>query len=236
MITLRIGGFQKNSLIDFPGTIACVVFTMGCNFRCPYCHNPALVSGPVTGTGHHDVEEIFSFISSRKDLIDGVVITGGEPCLQPDLVPFISRIKDMGLAVKLDSNGSRPEVLAHLLDMDLVDYVAMDIKTDFNLYPDIIKTSLTVDAIEESMNVIMAKAPAYEFRTTCVRPFITEEIMEKICRRIMGAQKYVLQKCSKNVQMLDPHFSRQADRFFSDLEIQGLKAIAQKTVKTVIIR
>lgn len=233
---MHIGGFQKNSLIDFPGTVACVVFTTGCNFFCPYCHNPDLASGSVAGRKSLDAQDIFTFLASRKDLVDGVVITGGEPCLQPDLTDFILRIKHMGLAVKLDSNGSRPEVLAHLLDRSLVDYVAMDIKTAPSLYPDIMKTSIRVDAIQESMDVIMASAPAYEFRTTCVRPFVTEKIMEKICRRIRGAQKYVLQKCSKNVQMLDPYFSRQADRFFSDLEIQGLKAIAEKTVKTVIIR
>ncbi len=233
---MHIGGFQKNSLIDFPGTVACVVFTKGCNFSCPYCHNPDLASGPLTGIGKYNAQDIFTFLASRKGLVDGVVITGGEPCLQPDLTDFIFRIKQLGFAVKLDSNGSRPQVLAHLLDLSLMDYVAMDIKTAANLYPDIMKTSHRVDAIQESMDLIMAKAPAYEFRTTCVRPFITEEIMEKICRRIRGAQKYVLQKCSRNVHMLDPQFAQQPGRFFSDLEMQGLKAIAQKAVKTVIIR
>lgn len=233
---MHIGGFQKNSLIDFPGTVACVVFTTGCNFCCPYCHNPDLASGPVTGSGSQDAQDIFTFLASRKGLVDGVVITGGEPCLQPDLTDVILRIKDMGFAVKLDSNGSRPGVLAHLLDRSLVDYVAMDIKTAFFLYPDIMKPSVRVDAIEESMDLIMATAPAYEFRTTCVRPFITQEIMETICRQIRGAQKYVLQKCSRNVQMLDPQFARVPDRFFSDLEIRELKTIAQKTVKNVIIR
>lgn len=233
---MHIGGFQKNSLIDFPGTVACVVFTTGCNFFCPYCHNPDLASGPLTGSGRYNAQEIFTFLASRKGLVDGVVITGGEPCLQPDLTDFIFRIRQMGFAVKLDSNGSRPKVLTHLLDRSLVDYVAMDIKTAPTLYPDIMKVSLRVGAMQESMDLIMANAPAYEFRTTCVRPFITEEIMEKICRQIRGAQKYVLQKCSRNVQMLDPKFVQQPDRFFSDLEMQGLKAIAEKAVKTVIIR
>ncbi len=233
---MHIGGFQKNSLIDFPGTVACVVFTTGCNLSCPYCHNPDLASGPVTGTGRHNTQDIFTFLASRKGLVDGVVITGGEPCLQPDLTDFIRQIKHMGFAVKLDSNGSRPQVLTHLLDLSLVDYVAMDIKTAPTLYPDILKTSLRTETIQESMDVIMAKASAYEFRTTCVRPFITEDIMEKICRQIKGAQKYVLQKCSRNVHMLDPQFAQQPDRFFSDLEMQGLKAIAEKAVKTVIIR
>jgi len=233
---VHIGGFQKNSLIDFPGTIACVVFTMGCNFRCPYCHNPALVSGPVTGTGPHDVQEIFSFLSTRKGLVDGVVITGGEPCLQPGLVPFITRIKDLGFAVKLDSNGSRPQVLARLLALRLVDYLAMDIKTGPDLYPGIMTPGLSIAAIHESIDIIMAKAPAYEFRTTCVRPFIDTDIMKKIARRITGAQRYVLQNCSRDVRMLDPDFSQHPDRFFSDKEICSFQSIAAKTVQEVLIR
>ncbi|MFN2359346.1 MAG: anaerobic ribonucleoside-triphosphate reductase activating protein, partial [Desulfotignum sp.] len=228
--TVHIGGFQKNSLIDFPGTIACVVFTMGCNFKCPYCHNPALASGPVTGAGQIDLDDIFSFLSARKGLVDGVVITGGEPCLQPGLVPFITRIKE------LDTNGSRPDLLAQLLDRSLVDYLAMDIKTGPDLYPGIMKPGLSIEAIHESMDIIMAKAPAYEFRTTCVRPFIDTGIMKEIAQRITGAQRYVLQNCSRDVQMLDPHFSQQPDRFFSDKEIRNFQSIAAKTVQEVLIR
>lgn len=213
-----------------------MVFTTGCNFSCPYCHNPDLASGSVTGSKGLDAEEIFSFLASRKNLVDGVVITGGEPCLQPDLTDFILRIRHMGLAVKLDTNGSRPEVLAHLLDRSLVDYVAMDIKTAPSLYPEIMKDHPNVDAIQESIDLIMARVPAYEFRTTCVRPFIDTSIMKQIIRQIRGARRYVLQKCIRHVSMLDPHFSQHPDRFFSNQDIQALKTVIKGAVQEIIVR
>ena len=233
---MHIGGFQKNSLIDFPGTIACVVFTMGCNFICPYCHNPELAAGPVTGTSRLDTTDILSFLAARKGLVDGVVITGGEPCLQPDLMDFIKEIKQMGVAVKLDTNGSKPAVLSRLLDRSLVDYVAMDIKTGADKYPDIMKSFAGMDAVSQSMRLIMEFAPAYEFRTTCVRPFINGEIMEQIALQIKGAQKYVLQKCVHHGPMMDPQFSQNPDHFFSDQEILELRSIVESAVQEVQIR
>ncbi len=233
---MHIGGFQKTSLIDFPGTVACVVFTTGCNFVCPFCHNPELAAGPVTGTGSHTVTDIFSFLTSRKGLVDGVVITGGEPCLQPDLCDVIFRIKKMGFTVKLDTNGSRPDVLAHLLDRSLLDYVAMDIKTGPDRYPQIMKPGLSMDAILTSVDLVMENARAYEFRTTCVRPFVDAQIMAGICQRITGAKRYVLQKCVRHVPMLDPDFSKDPDRFFSDREIQALKDVIGGAVQEVQIR
>ncbi len=233
---MHIGGFQKNSLIDFPGTISCVVFTMGCNFICPYCHNPELAAGPANGTGRLDTTDIFSFLTARKGLVDGVVITGGEPCLQKDLMDFIQQIKQMGLAVKLDTNGSRPAVLSRLLDRSLVDYVAMDIKTGADKYPDIMKPSADMDSVSQSIRLIMNFAPAYEFRTTCVRPFINAKIMEQIAGQIKGAKKYVLQKCVRHVPMMDPKFSQNPDHFFSDQEILELKSIVEGAVQEVQVR
>ncbi len=233
---MHIRGFQKNSLIDFPGTIACVVFTMGCNFTCPYCHNPELATGPVHGTGCLDTADILSFLTARKGLVDGMVITGGEPCLQPDLIDFIQQIRQTGAAVKLDTNGSRPKVLSRLLDRSLVDYVAMDIKTGPDNYPDLMKSAAGMDAVSQSMRLIMESAPAYEFRTTCVRPFIDAGIMEQIATQIQGARRYVLQKCVRRGPMMDPQFSQNPDHFFSDPEILALKSIVEGMVQEVMIR
>ena len=234
---MNIGGFQKNSLIDFPGTIACVVFTSGCNFICPYCHNPDLAAGPVKGVGSlHDRKAIFAFLEKRKDQLQGVAITGGEPTLQPDLIEFCQQVRKMGYKIKLDSNGTRPHILERLLDQNLIDYLAMDIKTSLAKYPLVIKGNFDVKKIQDSIELIMEKAPNYEFRTTCARPFITKEIMAEIAVLIKGASRYVLQKCSQNVAVLDPEFLNQDQNFFSPEEMQDLKAIVEGSVKTIAMR
>ncbi len=234
---MNIGGFQKNSLIDFPGTIACVVFTSGCNFICSYCHNPDLAAGPVKGVGSlHDLDAIFAFLEKRKDQLQGVAITGGEPTLQPDLIEFCQQVRKMGYKIKLDSNGTRPHILERLLDQNLIDYLAMDIKTSLAKYPLVIKGNFDVKKIQDSIELIMEKAPNYEFRTTCARPFITKEIMAEIAVLIKGASRYVLQKCSQNVAVLDPDFLNQDQNFFSPEEMQDLKAIVEGSVKTIAMR
>jgi len=235
---MKIGGFQKNSLIDFPGQIACVVFTPGCNFTCPYCHNPDLAAGSVTGTGSssHTQEEVFAFLEKRKGLLQGVAITGGEPTLQKDLVEFITRIKEKGYKVKLDSNGTRPSTLAVLLEQELVDYLAMDIKTDLAHYPMVLKNKDDLENIRKSIGLIMKKAPAYEFRTTCARPFITRDIMAQIAREIQGASTYVLQNCSRNVDILDPKFLKDDTHFFTEKEMTELRSIIAPFVQNIRIR
>lgn len=251
---MYIGGFQKNSLIDFPGTIACVVFTRGCNFICPYCHNPGLIAGTAapegggsavgSGSNHRistrpdspDQIEILKFLNKRKGMIEGVVITGGEPTLQADLIDFIQTVRQMGYKIKLDTNGTAPRVLDTLFDQGLVDYLAMDIKTDTGHYPMVMKNPERLDQVMESILLIMEKAPAYEFRTTCAKPFVTPDIMKNIGRMIRGAATYVLQPCSRNVDMLDPNFAAEDDHFLNADDMATLKAAVLPFVENTRIR
>ena len=234
---MKIGGFQKNSLIDFPKTIACIVFTQGCNFFCPYCHNPDLVAGSTYGTCNlKDEAGIFEFLEKRKQFLEGVVITGGEATLQADLIPFLRKIKGMGYKLKLDSNGSRPEVLERIFQEPLIDFISMDIKTRLIDYPLVVPEKFDVSNIRDSIRLIMEKALAYEFRTTCVRPFISVEILNDIGCMVKGAKSYILQKCSRNVTVLDPGFIKKDLNFFSDKEMLEFKNIIGKYVVTSMVR
>ena len=174
------GGLQKNSFIDYPGRISCVLFVSGCNFDCPYCHNPGLVKGGPMASPSLNGEAVFEFLERRKRFLDGVVISGGEPTLQKGLVCLCEKIKKMGYPVKLDTNGSRPKTVKKLVDEGLVDYIAMDIKTDPLHYPRSIKKDSDPDSILSSIQIIMNSALPYEFRTTCVKPIV--EIGRASCR------------------------------------------------------
>jgi len=234
---MNIGGFQKNSLIDFPETIACILFTQGCNFICPYCHNPDLVAGPQKGAGDlYDENKIFEFLEKRKGFIEGLVITGGEPTLQKDLILFCRKVKDMGYKLKLDSNGTRPNVLAKLFEERLIDFISMDIKTSLENYHLVIPGKFNTAKIDESIHLLMENAPAYEFRTTCSRPFVSKKIMKDIGEMIEGASRYILQKCSRNVKVLDPEFLKSDNNFFSDKEMLELKEIIDKYVGASVVR
>ncbi len=233
---MHIGGFQKNTLIDFPGEMACLVFTPGCNLVCPYCHNPDLAAGKIGDDFGMTEAEIFSFLKQRKGFLEGVAITGGEPTLQPGLKDFILQVREMGYKVKLDSNGSRPKVLKELMDEGLVEYVAMDVKTALYGYSDLARGNLAVSKIQESIDLIRSRAKDYEFRTTCVRPFITQEIMADIADLLAGSKRYILQKCSKEVAMLNPEFMADPGLFFSPGEMEDLRRIALEKIPTVTIR
>ena len=234
---MDIGGFQKNSLIDFPETIACIIFTQGCNFICPYCHNPDLVAGPQKRVGNlYDENKIFKFLKKRKGFIEGVVITGGEPTLQNDLLLFCQKIKNLGYKLKIDSNGTRPQVLTTLLKNKLVDFISMDIKTSLENYHLVMPQKLDTLKIEESIRLLMDKAPAYEFRTTCSRPFVSKKIMDDIGKMITGASKYILQKCSRDVNVLDPDFVTTDKNFFSDKEMLELQKTIEKYVVKSVVR
>ena len=187
---MKIGGFVKNSFVDYPGNIACVVFVTGCNMRCWYCHNSHLFD-----SDHKTISEleIFDFLSSHKGFLDGVVVSGGEPTLQPDLVEFVEKVKKLGFLVKLDTNGTNPEVIKTLLDKKLVDYIAMDIKAPLEKYENITKVKNDLSKIKESINLIMSCGVDYEFRTT-FSPDLSVADIEEIGKVISGAKRYSLQK------------------------------------------
>ena len=189
---MRIKAYQKLTLLDFPGKIACTVFTAGCNLRCPFCHNALLVTE--IDDCYADENEFFAFLESRKGRLDGVAITGGEPLLQKDIGEFIAKIKAMGYLVKLDSNGTYPDKLKDLLLGGNVDYVAMDIKNSPEKYAATVNTpDFDLGAIEKSIKIIMESGVDYEFRTTVTHEDFCDEDFHKIGKMIKGAKRYYLQ-------------------------------------------
>lgn len=187
---MYIGGYVKNSFVDYPGKIACSIFTVGCNMRCWYCHNSHILEKTKLLSNE---EEILGFLESHKSFLDGVVVSGGEPTLQPDLLEFLSKLKSMGYCVKLDTNGTNFRVLKKAIDNKLVDYVAMDIKAPLNKYKNITKTDNDMESIENSIDLLLENKVDYEFRTT-FSPDLSLEDIEEICKRIKGAKTYSIQK------------------------------------------
>ena len=190
---MQINGFQKLTLLDFPGKVACIVFTAGCNFRCPFCHNATLVTH-IEDSVVIDEDEVFAYLQKRKGLIDGVVITGGEPLLQPDLAAFIRRVRALGLAVKLDTNGSFPERLRALLDEGLLDYVAMDVKNSRDKYARTAGVTVSpVDSVAQSVALLRHSGVAHEFRTTVVSGLHTRNDVRDIAAQIGAGETLYLQ-------------------------------------------
>ncbi len=189
---MKIHGLQKMTLLDFPGKVACTVFLGGCDFRCPYCHNFELVDGSAPAIMEEG--ELFAFLEKRRGLLDGVAITGGEPTLRSDLPVLMRRIKDMGYAVKLDTNGGHPDRLAAILDAGLADYVSMDIKNSPEKYARTVGLdAVDLTPIRESVRLLTAGEADYEFRTTVVDELHDAADFEAIGRWIAGAKRYFLQ-------------------------------------------
>ena len=187
-----IKGFQKLTLLDFPEKTACTVFTAGCNLRCPFCHNAALVT-KIDDT-IIDEEEFFSWLATRKGKLDGVAITGGEPLMQKDIDKFIQKVVDLGFLVKLDTNGFFPDKLAELLASGNISYVAMDIKNSLEKYAKTVETdNLDLEAVKKSVNIIMNSGVDYEFRTTVTHELFDEASFDGIASLISGAKKYFIQ-------------------------------------------
>ena len=202
---MRLGGLQKLTLLDFPEHVACTVFTLGCNFRCPYCHNSSLViPGREHVEGEITEEEFFKFLRKRKGLLDGVAITGGEPLIHPDIKDFIRKIREEGYLVKLDTNGSFPERLKEILDEGLVDFVAMDIKSSMEGYGVVCGLSNPPAAkLMESISILRNSGIKHEFRTTVIEEVHDEEIMKKIGELIEGADRYFLQQFEDSGELIE---------------------------------
>lgn len=187
-----IHGMQKLTLVDYPGKCAAILFTGACNFRCPFCQNASLVLHPESEPVIEE-DEIFSFLSKRRNMLEGVVVTGGEPTLNKDLIEFLSRIKKLGYAVKLDTNGYLPSVLKDAVLSGNVDYVAMDIKTSLDEYPLLCGVDIDTSRIRESIDFLLEGRVDYEFRTTVVKQLHKSENFEKIGEIIKGGKRYYLQ-------------------------------------------
>ena len=201
-------GLQKLTLLDFPGKVACTLFTKGCNFKCPFCHNASLVVRAEKQKSYKN-EEILAFLKKREGVLDGVAITGGEPTLMSGLYDFIAQVKELGYAVKLDTNGTRPDVLKRIVNDKLVDYVAMDIKNSPEKYAYTCGLPETYDLtkIEESKNFLMGGHVDFEFRTTVCKPFHTEEDFIKIGEWIKGSEKYFLQQFKDSGDLIGQEIS-----------------------------
>ena len=191
---MLIGGLQKTSLLDYPEKIAAILFTQGCNFRCGYCHNPELLEVNNNFQSNISIEEFYDFLETRQGKLDGVVITGGEPCLQDDLIEVVKEIKRLGFLVKVDTNGTFPKKIEELINKNLVDYFAMDIKAPLDKYHKITGTIVNTDNIRKSIDLIMNSGVDYEFRTTVISSQLTFDDFDKIGKLINGAKKYYLQK------------------------------------------
>lgn len=229
---MKIGGLQRVSLIDYPGMISAVIFLEGCNFKCPYCHNPELVDPSLFRTCIKE-NDVMEFLETRKGKLDAVTITGGEPTIQPNLIAFIKQIRKMGFAIKLDTNGSHPQIIKNLMNEKMLDFIAMDVKAPLDKYRDIIKTQVNTDFIQQSIKLILEATVPYEFRTTIVQSQLAEDDIHEIAKLVSGANKYVMQKFVPT-KTLDSRFLK--EKSFSDEALQKIKNKIEQQIQFVIIR
>jgi pyruvate formate lyase activating enzyme len=229
---MKIGGLQKVSLIDYPGLICATIFLQECNFKCSYCHNPELVDLRLFQPCIKE-NAVLDFLDTRKGKLDAVVITGGEPTIQDDLAPFIKQIKKMKFAVKLDTNGSQPQVIKTLLDEKLLDFIAMDIKAPLEKYESVVKVPVNSDSIEESIKLILKAKIPHEFRTTIVECQLEEKDIQQIAKLISGAKSYVLQKFVP-AKILDKKLLK--EKSYPDEKFQEIKKHLENKIHSVMVR
>lgn len=239
---MLIGGLQKFSLLDYPEKISAIVFTQGCNFRCRFCYNPMLVWPVKVGklkyaqqnAGRQKVhpkineDDLFVFLESRAGKLDAVVITGGEPCIQKDLPEFIEKIKKLGFSVKLDTNGSYPDIVSALIEKKLIDYIAMDLKAPAEKYEEVAGVKINFDDIEKSVKIIMRGGIPYEFRTTAVPGLFDKDCVEKMGKIIKGADSWYLQNFKSGSDLIDSGLKGKApysEKLMNEMAEAGAKFV-----------
>ena len=225
---MRISGFQKLTLLDFPGKVACIIFTQGCNFKCPYCQNSGLI-------GHEnenliEEEEVISYLKKRQGILDGIVISGGEPTIQKDLDLFMKRIKELGYLIKLDTNGSNPNLIKKLLDEELVDYIAMDIKNVIEDYKDVTGVKVAEDNIKKSIKLLKMSKIDHEFRTTIIKNIHDINIINKICSYVKD-EKMFLQNFEQSENVLDKSLES-----FTNKELIDIQKKIKERYPNVVVR
>ncbi|MBE6148463.1 MAG: anaerobic ribonucleoside-triphosphate reductase activating protein [Firmicutes bacterium] len=227
---MNISGFTKLTLIDYPKKIACIIFTQGCNYNCAFCQNSGLIKCNKNNLIAR--QEIFNYLKKRKNIIEGVVISGGEPTIQPDLYGFVKDIKEMGFLVKLDTNGSNPEILKRLVDEKLIDYIAMDVKNIFDEYDPIVNLKkVNVENIKQSIEIIKNSSIDHEFRTTIMKNYHDIDKLTRICEYLGEEEKYYLQNFEDSEAVLD----KSLVSFTADMLI-NIQGILRKNFPNVSVR
>jgi len=242
-LIMIVGGLEKLTLIDFPGCLSAIIFTKSCNFRCHYCYNPMLV-WPDEGTDGKNkkekdqrglgLEDLFLFLEERFGRLDGVVISGGEPTLHQDLPEFIRRIKDIGYKIKLDTNGTNPEMLEKLISEKLLDYIAMDIKAPFSRYKEVVNVDLDFSKLEKSVKIIKESNLPHEFRTTVVPGLLAADDFEEMGRSLTGAMAWYLQKVKSDTVLVDGTYEGKAA--YTQKEMLKFSEIGKKYVASCQLR
>lgn len=232
---MLIGGVQELTTLDFPGRLAAVVFTLGCNFRCGYCHNPQFVDSHHQGEALTLIPEevFFKFLEKRKGKLEGVCISGGEPTIQPDILEFALKIKKAGFLVKLDTNGTKPLVLEKMIAEKAVDFFAMDIKTSLPRYKEIVGCGFSTEEVKKSKEIIQNSGLPYEFRTTAVKGKHTKEIFEEIGEWLRGAEAYFIQNFRNKKTLAEEYKNEEG---FSENELAEFKILMEKYVKNCEVR
>lgn len=233
---MKLSAIQRFTMLDYPDKVACIAFTPGCNMRCGFCHNPEFVLPEQIqelSSGFIVEETFFNFLDQRRGLLEGVVVSGGEPTIWQDLPDFFRKIKERGYLTKLDTNGNRPEVLDYLLKEKLVDYVAMDVKTSLSEYPSLVGGGAKSEHIAKSIELLKASGIPYEFRTTLIKEVHTDGVLRDMAELLSGAQCYSLQTFRPG-HTLNPVFAMYHP--FSRTEMERLRQQFAVTIESVIIR